>query len=325
MMDRTDRHFRVLVRQISRRVLLYTEMVTAKAVLHGVREHLIGFDPVEHPISLQLGGDDPAEMAAGARIAEDWGYDEVNINVGCPSDRVQRGRFGACLMAVPEVVAECVDAMRSATRLPITVKTRIGIDDHDRFEDLLRFTEVVAPSGPARFTIHARKAWLSGLSPKQNRTVPPLRYAEVHRLKRTHPEWQVEINGGVLDLEQASEHLRSVDGVMIGRAAYDDPMIFAHADQRFYGEAGPPVARLEAGHRMVPYVARQLERGHRLASVTRHMLGLFKGVPGARGYRRLLSTEGTAAEAGVDVLQRALGCIRPESAAVESARVEPAA
>ncbi|MGF1509216.1 MAG: tRNA dihydrouridine(20/20a) synthase DusA [Myxococcota bacterium] len=321
MMDRTDRHFRFLVRRVSRRVLLYTEMVTARAVLHGVRSRLLTFHPDEHPLSLQIGGDDPAEMAECVRIAANWGYDEVNVNVGCPSDRVQKGRFGACLMKEPEQVARCVEAMRKAADLPITVKHRIGVDDLDRYEDLHHFVSVVRNAGAARFSVHARKAWLSGLSPKQNRTVPPLRYADVVALKEALPEECVEINGGVSNLEEARAHLARVDAVMIGRAVYEDPMILDRVDPELYGSAAPAAAgcRLGVAEAMLPYVEARLQEGHRLSSITRHMLNLFKGVAGAREYRRVLSTEGTTPGAGAEVLDRALDAIRRGRGPSESA------
>lgn len=302
MMDWTDRHFRFLMRRITRRALLYTEMVTTGAVLHGDRERLLGYDREEHPLALQLGGDDPVALAECARIAEDFGYDEVNLNVGCPSDRVQSGRFGACLMARPDDVARAVEAMRAATSLPVTVKHRIGIDDLDRYEDMLRFVDVVAAAGADRFSVHARKAWLSGLSPKENRTVPPLRYGDVHRLKRERPGLLVEINGGIRDLDAAEEQLRHVDGVMIGRAAYEDPYGFATADARFYGETRPAPSRREVVEAMLPYVERQLEGGVFLKHVARHMLGLFAGRPGAKAWRRHLSERMHLPGSGAGVL-----------------------
>lgn len=306
MMERTDRHFRFFVRQISERVLLYTEMITTGAMLHGPRERLLGFDAQEHPIALQLGGDDPRDLAESAHIAEDFGYDEVNVNIGCPSDRVQNGSFGACLMARPERVAEGVAAMRARVKIPVTVKHRIGIDDLDRYEDMLNFVDVVSAAGCQRFSVHARKAWLQGLSPKENRTVPPLRYEEVYRLKRERPHLHVEINGGILNLEQAAAHLEHVDAVMIGRAAYDDPYLFAQADRRIFGLDQDPGSRLEVGLKMVDYAAACIAQGHRLHAITRHMMGLFTGVPGARAYRRHLSTAGVKADAGPEVLQQAL-------------------
>jgi tRNA-dihydrouridine synthase A len=307
MMDRTDRHFRALLRQVTRRVLLYTEMVTAKAILSGRRDQLLRKGEDEPPVALQLGGDEPAELADCARIGESWGYDEINLNVGCPSDRVQSGAFGVVLMKTPERVRDAVEAMRAACGVPVTVKHRIGVDELDRYQDMLRFVEIVAPAGPARLSVHARKAWLKGLSPKENRTVPPLRYEDVYRLKAEHPELEIEINGGIADLEVAQRHLRRVDAVMIGRAAYDDPMILAEADRRFYGDVDAPVrSRHEVARAMLPYIEAHCAEGGRLAEVTRHMLGLFSGVKGARAYRRVLSTEAVEPGAGPEVLERAL-------------------
>jgi tRNA-dihydrouridine synthase A len=311
MMDWTDRHYRAFMRGVTRRTLLYTEMVHVNAVLRGHRERVLGFSELEKPLALQLGGDDPQALAACARVAEDWGYDELNLNVGCPSPRVQRGNFGACLMAQPERVAACVAAMRAATSLPVTVKHRIGIDDRDRFEDLAHFVEVVAQAGPARFTVHARKAWLSGLSPKENRTVPPLRYEAVYRLKRLRPDLELELNGGVRSLEAAAAHLEHVDAVMIGRAAYETPYALARADALFYGEAHVPTRR-EVLEVFLPYASAQLGRGVPLASLTRHLLGLFAGVPGARAWRRHLSEQAHRAGAGLEVLQRALRVVPDE-------------
>ena len=289
MMKRTDRHFRYLVRLISRNALLYTEMVTTGAILHGDRDRHLAYDPIEHPIALQLGGDDPQALTACARIAEDLGYDEVNINVGCPSDRVQKGRFGACLMAEPERVADSVSAMRDAVGIPVTVKHRIGIDDIDRYEDMLNFVDVVSASNADRFSVHARKAWLQGLSPKENRNIPPLRYDDVYRLKRERSHLCIEINGGIRTVDEMAEHLSHVDAVMIGRAVYENPMLFADVDQRFYDENDlAPVDVFSVVEQMRPYVARWLERGGRLNSVTRHMLMLFYRQPGGRKWRRIL-------------------------------------
>ncbi len=313
MMDCTDRHFRWLMRQVSRHVLLYTEMVTQHAVIHGDREHLLGFSPGEHPLALQLGGDDPVMLAECARIAEGMGYDEVNLNVGCPSDRVASGNFGACLMARPQRVAECVAAMRAAVALPVTVKHRIGIDDQDSYEEMLAFVDIVAAAGCDRFSVHARKAVLGGLSPKENRTVPPLRYADVHRLKHERPSLTIEINGGIRDLEAASEHLQHVDAVMIGRAAYDDPYLFATVDARFFADPTPVADRFEIALRYGEYVARWLALHPRLklSGLARHVLGLFSGQPGAREFRRILTTpaEGRADEvmaSAVAAVERAL-------------------
>lgn len=293
MMDCTDRHFRWLMRQISRRALLYTEMVTTGAALHGDRAHVLGFSPEERPLALQLGGDDPAALAACARVAEDMGYDEVNLNCGCPSDRVHSGNFGACLMSQPQRVAAAVAAMRAASSLPVTVKHRIGIDGLERYEDMLGFVDAVAAAGCDRFTVHARIAVLGGLSPKENRTIPPLRYADVYRLKAERPGLVVELNGGVRTLEAVREHLAAgVDAVMIGRAAYEDPFLFAEVDRQLFGEAGAePPSRFEVARRVGEY-AEAYMRGHpqrRASAVLRHVLGLFNGQPGAREFRRILS------------------------------------
>ena len=281
MMDWTDRHYRYFMRRLTQRTLLYTEMVTTGAVLHGDKARHLDFSPEELPLALQLGGDDPAALAECARIAEDWGYTEVNLNVGCPSERVQSGNFGACLMAQPELVASCVAAMRGATSLPVTVKHRIGVDELDRYEDMANFVRVVSEAGPARFTVHARKAWLQGLSPKENRTVPPLRYEEVHRLKREFPHLSTEINGGFRTLEAIQSQLTKVDAVMVGRAAYETPYLFATVDKGVFGEDVVPVTRREVVQKMLPYVEAQLEKGVYLNRITRHMLGLF--APSARG------------------------------------------
>lgn len=306
MMDRTDRHFRYFMRCITRRTLLYTEMVTTAAIIHGDREKLIGFSPEEHPISLQLGGDNPQELVQCARIAEDWGYDEVNLNVGCPSDRVQSGNFGACLMAQPERVADCVAAMRAAVSIPVTVKHRIGIDDRDRYEDMVDFVQTVAEAGCRHFSVHARKAWLKGLSPKENRDVPPLRYEDVYRLKREFPHLWIEINGGITTLNQAEAHLQQVDAVMIGRAAYDNPYLFADVDQRFFGESASPLSRPAVVDAMLPYIDDWTSKGVKLSSMTRHMLLLFAGQPGSRTWKRHVTEKSSQPGAGIEVLKEAL-------------------
>ena len=315
MMDRTDRHFRYFMRCLSRRALLYTEMITVPAILSGDRERLLGYDPSEHPIALQVGGDDPGALAEVARIAEGLGYDEINLNVGCPSDRVQNGRFGACLMKDPPRVAAAVASMKVAVSIPVTVKHRIGVDDLDRYEDMRRFVDVVAESGADRFSVHARKAWLSGLSPKENRTIPPLRYPEIYRLKAERPDLEIEINGGVKTLDEVGTHLLHVDAVMIGRAAYDDPFLFANVDHRFYGEAPATLTRHDAVRALVPYAARWVAEGGRLHAVTRHILGLFNGQPGARAFRRHLSEHGPRPGADADVLLAALSRVPEEAAA----------
>jgi tRNA-dihydrouridine synthase A len=306
MMERTDRHFRWFLRRITRRSLLYTEMVTTGAILKGeAPERFLAFHPEERPLALQLGGDDPGELAACARMAEELGYDEVNLNVGCPSERVQRGSFGVCLMAEPERVAAAVAAMRGAVALPVTVKHRIGFDERDRYEDMLRFVDELAAAGCDRFTVHARKAWLRGLSPKENRDVPPLRYAEVYRLKAERPELAIEVNGGVRSVEEARAHLERVDGVMIGRAAYDDPYALAAADRELYGAAGEPPTRRRVVAELVPYAEALVGAGEPVSRLTRHVLGLFAGRPGARAWRRHLSEAAHRPSAGAEVLREA--------------------
>ena len=293
MMDCTDRHFRYLVRLVTRHTLLYTEMVTSAALVHGRRDHLLDFAPEEHPIALQLGGSDPGELGRCARFAAERGFDEINLNVGCPSDRVRSGRFGACLMAEPEVVAACVEAMSAAAGLPVTVKTRIGIDDRDSYEDLVEFVEAVAAAGCRTVVIHARKAWLTGLSPKENREIPPLRYDVVYRLKADFPALEVIVNGGIVSLDEAVAHGARVDGAMMGREAYRNPFVLAQADRRIFGAGAAALPdRIEIAQSMLAYARRELERGTRLHHVTRHMLGLFHATSGARRWRRHLSTQG---------------------------------
>ncbi len=311
MMDWTDRHCRFFHRLLTRHTLLYTEMVTTAAVLHGERERLLGFDPVEHPVALQLGGSDPREMAACARIAAEWGYDEVNLNVGCPSDRVQSGRFGACLMREPELVAELVAAMRAAVSIPVTVKTRIAVDELEEWPTLDGFVRTVAAAGCTHFVIHARKAWLQGLSPKENRDVPPLRHELVHRLKREYPHLAVAINGGIRSLDEAAAHLEHVDSVMIGRAAYETPYVLADADRRFFG-GGPAPGRHAVVAAMLPYVEAQRARGVPLAAISRHMLGLFHGLPGARAWRRHISENAHRPGAGPEMLEAAAAFVPRE-------------
>ena len=310
MMDRTDRHCRYFLRQISQRTLLYTEMVTSMAILHGDREKLLGFDPAERPISLQVGRDNPQDLAKCAQIAEDFGYDEINLNVGCPSSRVQNGNFGACLMLQPERVAECIAAMGSATRIPVTVKHRIGVDEVDSYEDLVRFVEIVSQANCQRFSVHARKAWLQGLSPKENREVPPLRYDDVHRLKRDFPQLSIEINGGFTNLEQVKAQLQSVDAVMIGRAIYDHPYLLALADREIYGETTPIPSRRQILTAMLPYIDTWIDRGWRLNSITRHMLQLFHGQPGSRSWRRVITEQSVLPGAGIEVIEQALQGLR---------------
>lgn len=317
MMDRTDRHFRYFMRQITRCTLLYTEMVTSAAILHGDKEHLLGFSPAEKPLVLQVGGDRPKELAECARIAEDMGYDGINLNVGCPSSRVQDGNFGACLMAQPQLVAECVAAMLNATDLPVSVKHRIGIDDLDHYEDMANFVRIVSAAGCRHFTVHARKAWLQGLSPKENRDIPPLRYSDVHRLKQEFPHLFIEINGGIMNLEMVQQQLQSVDAVMVGRAAYDHPYLFATADSEIYGKVAQPPTRHEVAEAMFSYIDFWVAKGLKLNKITRHMLQLFAGQPGSRVWKRHLTEN--SCRFGVDsvVVREALAQI-PESAVVPS-------
>ncbi|MBE9195390.1 tRNA dihydrouridine(20/20a) synthase DusA [Synechocystis sp. LEGE 06083] len=306
MMDHTDRHFRYFLRQLTRHTLLYTEMITAQAILHGDRPKLLDFSPEEKPVALQLGGDNPQLLAECARIGQDWGYDEINLNVGCPSDRVQSGNFGACLMAQPELVAQCVAAMQRAVAIPVTVKHRIGIDDQDSYEDLVKFVTVVAQAGCQRFTVHARKAWLQGLSPKENRTIPPLRYQDVYQLKKDCPELAIEINGGITQMEQINAHLHHVDAVMVGRAAYENPYLFATVDRDIYQKTNLIPSRAEIIERMLPYVEERLRHGDRLNQITRHLLSLFNGQPRAKFWRRTLSDSRLLASAGPELLEKAL-------------------
>ena len=306
MMDWTDRHCRSLHRVLSRRTRLYTEMVTTGAIIFGPRERLLGFSAAEHPVAVQLGGSDPGELAQAARICADFDYDEINLNVGCPSDRVQNGRFGACLMREPVLVGECVAAMKAAVSLPVTVKCRIGVDDQDTEEALDRLTDHVVAAGCDELTVHARKAWLQGLSPKENRDIPPLDYDRVYRLKRARPDLPVAINGGIRTLAEVREHLRHVDGVMLGRVAYHEPEILLAVDPELYGEDPPVADAFEAVEAYEPYVAARLAEGERLHAMTRHMLGLFTGRPGARAYRRHLATEAIKPGANLQTLRDAV-------------------
>ena len=314
MMEWTDRHCRYFHRQLAQHALLYTEMVTAPAIIHGKRERLLGFDPAEHPVALQLGGSDPAQLATAAQIGEAFGYDEINLNVGCPSDRVQSGRFGACLMAEPELVADCIAAMRAAVRIPVTVKCRIGIDDQDSESGLARFVDIVAAAGCHIFIVHARKAWLNGLSPKQNRDVPPLDYGRVYRLKEARPDLTIVMNGGIADLDSAEAHLEHVDGVMLGRAAYQNPAMLLSVDERFFGAPANDTSPTAAILRMVPYIQRHLERGEKLSAMTRHMVGLVQGVRGARGFRRHLTEGAIRPGAGIETIYEALRQLEPDQA-----------
>lgn len=306
MMDWSDRHCRYFWRQLTRRAPLYTEMVTTGALIHGDRERFLHYREEEHPLALQLGGSNPADLARCARWAQEWGYDEVNLNCGCPSDRVQSGAFGACLMARPQQVADCVAAMRAACDLPVTVKHRIGIDDMQDYEDMLAFVEPVAAAGCSIFIVHARKAWLQGLSPKENRDIPPLNYAWVYRLKRDFPALEIIINGGIRDLYACDGHLAHVDGVMLGREAYQNPWLLAQVDSRFYGSEDPAQTPLQVIDSMLPYIDSEHASGVGLKHITRHMLGLFAGRPGARRYRRHLSENAHRADADGQVLRDAV-------------------
>jgi tRNA-dihydrouridine synthase A len=309
MMQITNRHYRAFMRRITRHTLLYSEMVTTGALLHGERDDLLDSAAEEHPVAFQLGGDDPTALARCAAMAEERGFDEVDLNVGCPSPRVARGNFGASLMKDPLRVARAVAAMREATSVPITVKHRIGVDDLDRYEDLAKFVETVAASGADRFIVHARAAWLDGLSPKENRNVPPLRYADVHRLKADFPSLAIEINGGFTDLGRVEEQLKHVDGVMIGRAANDSPYLFAEVDRRFFGDDSPIPSRHEVVEATLPYIARQLAAGEPLHRLVKPMLNLFAGQRGSRAWKRHLSTEGHTAGAGLDTVVAALDLV----------------
>jgi tRNA-dihydrouridine synthase A len=319
MMDWTDRHERYFLRLISRRTLLYSEMVTTGALIYGDKLRHLDFDAAEHPVALQLGGCDPAALAECAAMAAEWGYDEVNLNVGCPSDRVQAARFGACLMAEPALVRDGVAAMRRAVAIPVTVKSRIGIDDRDSYDELKAFIATVAESGCTTFIVHARKAWLSGLSPKENREIPPLRYETVYALKRDFPEFEIVINGGIESLDAAQDHLQHVDGAMLGRAAYREPWVLAEADSRIFGAPDPLRCRHEAVLAYLPYIKARLAEGVPLHAMTKHILGLFNGVPGARRWRRYLSENAYASGAGPEVVEAALALVRVEDPAVAAA------
>lgn len=309
MMDWTDRDFRYLLRLISQHALLYTEMVTTGALIHGNRKRFLAHDAKEYPLALQLGGSDPAELAECAKMGEDAGYQEVNINVGCPSDRVQSGRFGACLMAEPELVAEGVAAMQAKVSIPVTVKTRLGIDEFDSYEFLTDFIDKVSAAGCDTFILHARNAWLKGLSPKENRDIPPLNYERVYQVKKDYPHLHIDINGGIQDLEQASQHLQHVDGVMMGRAIYHNPYLLAEADQSIFGQDNNGLSRHEVIEAMLPYIERRMQQGRPLKSITRHLLGVFQGEPGARRWRRHLSENAHLPGAGIHVLKDALSLL----------------
>lgn len=309
MIDWTDSRCRVFHRLLSRRALLYTEMITTGAVIHGDRDRLLGFDVSEHPVALQLGGSDPRDLASSARIGEQYGYDEINLNVGCPSDRVQDGRFGACLMAEPELVADCVAAMKQAVSVPVTVKCRIGIDDQDPEQALDRLAQATVAAGVDALIVHARKAWLQGLSPKQNRDIPPLDYDRVYRLKAALPNLPIVINGGITSIAEAKAHLAHVDGVMLGRAAYQEPWRLLAVDPELFGEAAPHPNMKAALAALEPYIAAQLARGLRLHAITRHLVGAFQAVPGARAFRRRLAEQGVKPEAGIEVLREAVALV----------------
>ena len=314
MMDWSDRHCRFFHRLLTRRALLYTEMVVADAVINGKREMLLGFSLDEHPVALQLGGSDPQKLGEAAAIGEQWGYDEINLNVGCPSDRVQEGRFGACLMAEPALVAECISAMRDRVRVPVTVKCRIGIDDQDSERDLQTFIDTIAATGCTTFIVHARKAWLKGLSPKENREVPPLDYGRVHRLKAERPGLKIVLNGGLATLDAAVEHSSGLDGAMLGRAAYQTPWILAEVDQRFFGAEPSGQTRADVIEAMIPYAEAHLKRGGRLNNIARHMLGLYHAQAGGRFWRQVLTVEGQKHGAGVEVMHKALAAVEEQAA-----------
>ena len=315
MLDWTDRNCRLFHRQLSGRALLYTEMVTTAAIRFGDRERLLGFYPEEHPVALQLGGSDPAELAFAAKVGEDWGYNEINLNVGCPSDRVQSGRFGACLMLEPALVADCVAAMRSAVGVPVTVKCRIGVDDQDPEEALDRLADAVIGAGVSALWVHARKAWLKGLSPKENRDIPPLDYDRVCRLKARYPDVFIGINGGINDLDTAVDLLKTLDGVMLGRAAYQEPALLGSVDRLIYGATTVDTDPFAVVEQMRPHIAAHLAAGGRLSAFTRHMLGLFHKVPGARAWRRILTEGGVKEGAGLEVIDAALDALARRKAA----------
>ncbi|MGB0834297.1 MAG: tRNA dihydrouridine(20/20a) synthase DusA [Psychrobium sp.] len=308
MLDWTDRHYRYMVRLISKHQLLYTEMVTTGAIIHGKGDYL-SYNDEEHPLALQLGGSNPTDLAICAKRAQEYGYDEVNLNVGCPSDRVQNGRFGACLMAEPKLVADCVDAMRAVVDIPVTVKHRIGIDELDSYQFLTDFVGEVSEAGCETFIVHARKAWLSGLSPKQNREIPPLNYERVYQLKRDFSDLIISINGGITSLEQTKEHLEHVDGVMIGREAYQNPYVLAGVDSEIFGDGREILSRHQVVEHMLPYIEKHLQNGGKLNHISRHMLTLFMGMTGAKQWRRYISENATKKGAGLEVIEQALSLV----------------
>ena len=309
MMDWSDRHCRFFWRLLSRQALLYTEMVTTGALLHGDRERFLHFNPEEHPVALQIGGSDPVDVAACAKFAEERGYDEINLNCGCPSDRVQSGMFGACLMAKPDLVAECVAAMRESCGIPVTVKHRIGIDEMEHYDEMLHFVDTIAAAGCKTFIVHARKAWLQGLSPKENREIPPLHYDWVYRLKSERSDLNIVINGGITSLQECETHLQQVDGVMIGREAYHNPSMLMQVDARLFGASAPVASRAQVIAEFLPYVRRELADGTQLHHMTRHILGLYQGLPGARRFRRHLSEHAYKKDAGIAVLEDAVALV----------------
>jgi tRNA-dihydrouridine synthase A len=317
MMDWTDRNCRAFHRHLTRHALLYTEMVTADAVLHGPRERLLGFDPIEQPVALQLGGSEPEKLAKAARIGADQGYCEINLNVGCPSERVQSGAFGACLMREPELVADCLSAMREAVSVPVTVKHRLGVDDDDPWDRLFSFVDTLARAGTTTFIVHARKAWLKGLSPKQNREVPPLDYDLVYELKHLRRDLEIILNGGLVSLDEAERQLKAFDGVMLGRAAYHEPALLLNVDCRIFGDTAPPRTADEAARDFRPWIEKRLGEGVPLHAITRHMLGLFTGRPGARQWRRILSEKapGARGSAAIAIYDEALAAVRPREIA----------
>jgi tRNA-dihydrouridine synthase A len=318
MMDWTDRHCRFFHRLLTRRALLYSEMITTGAVIHGDQARLLASDPAEQPVALQLGGCDPRALAECAAIGEGFGFAEINLNVGCPSDRVQEGRFGACLMAEPALVGDCVAAMKARVRVPVTVKCRIGIDEQDPEEALDALTAAVGSAGVDALIVHARKAWLKGLSPRENREVPPLDYGRVYRLKAAHARLPIVLNGGIASVEEAAEHLKHVDGVMMGRSAYQEPWRLLAVDEQLFGEPAPASDAKAAALALIPYIERELARGVRLHAITRHVLGLFRGVPGARAFRRHLATEAVKASANAETFRDALALIDSRQAAPQT-------
>jgi tRNA-dihydrouridine synthase A len=310
MLDWTDRDFRYLLRLISKHTLLYTEMVTTGALIHGDRQRFLAHDATEYPLALQLGGSAPAALAECAKMGEDAGYSEINLNVGCPSDRVQSGSFGACLMAEPQLVAEGVAAMKNAVSIPVTVKTRLGIDEQDSYQFLTDFIDAVSAAGCETFILHARKAWLKGLSPKENRDVPPLDYERVYQVKKDYPELHIDINGGIHSLMEVQEHLKHVDGTMVGRAIYHDPYLLADVDNVIFNQRSDRIlSRHEVIEKMLPYIEQRMKQGRPLKSITRHLLGLFQGQPGARRWRRHLSENAHLPDAGIHTLQQALSLV----------------